>query len=120
MNESKDNTIVEDGKMLVKEEPPEILNLDKTIEEFKTATEFKFIYLVYAVSKKSKYFSPYGFKIVLFKNINKHCFFTLSKEGMLSHIQNEVSFAPFAQFEEEYKLYKKIVKVSVGFYIKFL
>jgi len=116
MYESEDNTNIGDGKMTVKEKPPEVLNLDKTIEEFKNAIEFKFIYLVYAVSKKSKYFSPYDFKIVLFKNINKLCFFTLSNEGMLSHIENEVTFTPFVQFEEEYRLYKKIVKVSEDFY----
>lgn len=116
MYESEDNTNVGDGKTAVKEEPPEILNLDKTIEELKSATEFKFIYLVYAVSKKSKYFSPYDFKIVLFKNISKLCFFTLSNEGMLSHIEDEVTFTPFVQFEEEYRLYKKIVKVSEDFY----
>jgi len=115
MGESENCTIV--GKTSVKEEPPEILNLDKAIEELKTATEYKFFYLVYAVSKKSKYFSPYNFKIILFNDINKHCFFTLSNEGMLSHIQNEVTFTPFAQFDEEYRLYKKIVKVSEGFYI---
>jgi len=118
MSGSEDCIIV--GKTSVKEEPPEILNLDKTIEELKTATEYKFIYLVYAVSKKSKYFSPYNFKIVLFQNISKRCFFTLSNEGMLSHIQNEVTFTPFAQFEEEYRSYKKVVKVSEGFYIDYV
>lgn len=118
MGESEDCTIVR--KTSVKEEPPEILNLDKTIGELKTATEYKFIYLVYAVSKKSKYFSPYNFKIVPFQNINKRCFFTLSNEGMLSHIQNEVTFTPFEQFEEEYRSYKKVVKVSVRFYIDYL
>jgi len=118
MGESEDCTIVE--KTSVKEEPPEILNLDKTIEELKTATEYKFIYLVYAVSKKSKYFSPYNFKIVSFQNINKCCFFTLSNEGMLSHIQNEVTFTSFAKFEEEYRSYKKVIKVSEGFYIDYV
>jgi len=117
MSESEDCTIVGDGKPSVKEKSPEILNLDKTIEELKAATKYKFIYLVYAVSKKSKYFSPYNFKIVLFKDINKRSFFTLSNEGMLSHIENEVTFTPFAQFEEEYRSYKKIVKVSEVFYI---
>lgn len=120
MGESEDCAIAGDGKTSVKEEPPEILNLDKTIEELKAATEYKFIYLVYAVSKKSKYFSPYNFKIVLFKNINKRCFFTLSNEGMLSEIQNEVTFTPFGQFEEEYRSYKKVVKVSYGFYIDYI
>jgi len=102
-----------------KEEPPEILNLDKTIEEFKNEKEYKFIYLVYAVNKKSKYFSPYNFKIVPFENINKHCFFTLSNEGMMSHIHNEVRFTPFARFEEEYKNYQKILQVNrylINFY----
>lgn len=117
MNESKDFTVVGNGKPPNKEESPEILNLDKTIEELKAATKYKFIYLVYAVNKKSKYFSPYNFKIVLFKDINKRSFFTLSNEGMLSHIENEVTFTPFAQFEEEYRSYKKVVKVSEGFYI---
>lgn len=96
----------------IEDEPPEILNLDKIIEEFKTSKEYKFIYLIYAVSKKSKYFSPYNFKIVTFKNINKNCFFTLSNEGMMSHIRNEVKFTPFAKFEEEYRSYQKIIKVS--------
>jgi len=114
MSESED---LGNGKPPVKEESPETLNLDKTIEELKAATKYKFIYLVYAVSKKSKYFSPYNFKIVLFKDINKRSFFTLSNEGMLSHIENEVTFTPFVQFEEEYRLYKKVVKVSESCYM---
>lgn len=97
---------------LFKEEPPKILDLDKTIDEFKTAKEYKFIYLVYAFNKKSKYFSPYNYKVVQFKNVNKNCFFTLSNEGMMSHIQNEVRFTPFDKFEEDYRYYQKIERVS--------
>lgn len=97
---------------IVKEEPPEILNLDATIEEFRTAKEYKFVYLIYAVDKTSKYFSPYNFVIVPFKNINKSCFFTLSNEGMMSHIQNEIIFTPFAVFENDYRRYQKLVQVN--------
>ncbi|XP_029341092.1 dynein heavy chain 6, axonemal-like [Acyrthosiphon pisum] len=32
---------------------------------------------------------------------------------MLSHIQNEVTFTTFAQFEEEYRSYKKVVKIPL-------
>lgn len=97
----------------LKNDPPEILDLDKTIEEFRRTKSYRFIYLVYAVSKKSKYFSPYSFKVVSFKNVNENCFFTLSNEGMMSHIENDVKFTSFARFEEDYKLYKQIAQVSV-------
>lgn len=103
--------IIKDEELL-KEEPPEILDLDRAIKEFKIAKEYKFIYLVYAVSKKSKYFSPYNFKIVPFKNINKNCFFTLSNKGMMSHVQDDVRFTPFTKFEEDYRYYQKIERVS--------
>lgn len=100
----------EDQKCI--EEPPDILDIDKIIHEFKTATEYKFVYLVYAADKKSKFFSPYNFKIVLFKNIDTHCFFTLSNEGFMSHIEDEITFTPFAEFEDQYTSYKKIKNVS--------
>lgn len=48
----------------------------------------------------------------MFKNINKHCFFTLSNEGVMSHIHNEVRFTPFAKFEENYRCYQKLMEVS--------
>lgn len=102
------------------EKPPEILNLDEAIEEFKVAKEYKFIYLVYAVNKKSKYFSPYSFKAVPFKDVDEHCFFTLSNEGFLSHIQNEIIFTPFDRFVEDYKYYKKIIQVSIDFYRSYI
>lgn len=94
------------------EKPPEILNLDKAIEEIKTTKKYKFIYLVYAASKKSKYFSPYNFKVVPFKDVKKKSFFTLSNHGMLSYIQNDVIFTPLATFVEDYKCYQQIIKVS--------
>lgn len=93
-----------------------MLNLDNTIEEFKRTKEYKFIYLVYAVSKTSKYFSPYSFITSPFKNVNKHCFFTLSNKGMISHIQNEERFTPFAKFEEDYRCYQKLVQVNQYIY----
>lgn len=102
----------ERGTFKTKEEPPEVLNLDKTLEEFKNEKQYKFVYLVYAVNKRSKHFSPYNFKIVPFENINKRCFFTLSTEGMMSHIQNEVRFTSFARFEEDYRNYRKLMQVS--------
>lgn len=94
------------------EEPPVVLDIDNIIHELKTATEYKFVYLVYAANKESKFFSPYNFKIVLFENIDTHCFFTLSNEGFMSHIENEITFTPFAEFEEQYISYKKIKNVS--------
>lgn len=94
------------------EEPPDVLDIDKIINEFKTVTEYRFIYLVYAANKKSKFFSPYNFKIVLFKNIDTNCFFTLSNEGFMSHIEDEITFTPFAEFEDQYTSYKKIKNVS--------
>jgi len=101
----------------LKEEIPEILNLDQTIEEFKTAKEYKFIYLAYAVNKKSKYFSPYNFRTLPFKSIDRNCFYTLSTEGMMSHIRNEITFTPFTKFVEEYRNYQKIIKVSYYAYV---
>lgn len=92
------------------EEPPDILDIDNIIHEFKTVAEYRFIYLVYAANKKSKFFSPYNFKIVLFKNIDTNCFFTLSNDGFMSHIEDEITFTPFAEFEKEYTFYKKIIK----------
>lgn len=106
-----EENIIKDEE-LFKEELPEILDLDKAIVEFKVAKEYKFIYLVYAVSKKSRYFSPYNFKIVPYKNIKENCFFTLSNKGMMSHIQNDVRFTPFTKFEEDYRYYQKIERVS--------
>lgn len=107
-----EESIVKTDEAFCKEEPPEVLDLDKLIDQFKTATEYKFVYLVYVVNKKSKYFTPYNFKIVLFKNIDTHCFFTLSNEGFMSHIEDEITFTPFAEFEEQYISYKKIKDVS--------
>lgn len=107
---NEENTI--DNEDTCKDEQLEIFSLEAALEYFKTAKEYKFIYLVYAVSKESKHFSPYSFKPVQFKNIDKNCFFTLSSKGMMSNIQNEVTFTPFSRFEEDYKNYQKLVKVS--------
>lgn len=107
-----EESIVKTDEAYCKEEPPEVLDLDKLIDQFKTSMEYKFVYLVYVVNKKSKFFTPYCFKIVLFKNIDKHCFFTLSNEGLMSYIKDEITFTPFAEFEEQYISYKKIKDVS--------
>jgi len=107
-----EESIVKTEEQNCKEEPPDVLDIDKIIHEFKTVTEYRFIYLVYAVNKKSKFFSPYNFKIVLFKKIDTNCFFTLSNEGFMSHIEDEITFTPFAEFEEQYTSYKKIKNVS--------
>lgn len=111
-NEFEPEEKITKNEELFIEKPPEILNLDKAIEEFKTAKKYKFIYLVYAASRKSKYFSPYNFKIVPFKDVKKKCFFTLSNHGMLSYIQNDVVFTPLAKFVEDYRCYQQIRKVS--------
>lgn len=107
---NEENTILDEN--ICKDDSHEVFNLETTLKYFKTAREYKFIYLVYAVSKESKYFSPYSFKPVQFKNIDKNCFFTLSNKGMMSEIQNEVTFTPLARFEEDYRIYQKLVKVS--------
>jgi len=107
-----EESIVKTEEQNCTEEPPDVLDIDNIIHELKNATEYRFVYLVYAANKKSKFFSPYNFKIVLFKNIDAHCFFTLSNEGFMSHIEDEITFTPFAEFEEEYTSYKKIKNVS--------
>lgn len=110
LQEEKVN-LTENDRVL-REEIPESLDLNKTIEEFKAAKEYKFIYLVYAVDKTSKYFTPYRFKMVSYENINENCFFILSTEGLMSNSETDVTITPFANFEEDYRLYQKIVKVS--------
>jgi hypothetical protein len=106
----QENTIYKED--MCEDDSLEIFNLETALKYFKTAREYKFIYLVYSVSKESKYFSPYSFKTVNFKNIDKNCFFTLSNKGMMSNIQNEVTFTPLEKFEEDYSNYQKLVKVS--------
>lgn len=101
---------------MLREQIPEVLDLAKTIEEFKTAKEYKFIYLVYAVSKTSKYFTPYTFKIVSYADISTQSFFTLSNEGLMSHFETDVTFTPFANFEEDFRFYQKITQVSRDIY----
>lgn len=32
---------------------------------------------------------------------------------MMSHFRNEVNFTPFTEFEEDYRLYQQIEKVSL-------
>lgn len=110
--EIKKGNVIENDRVVLREEIPESLDLNKIIDEFKAAKEYKFIYLVYAVSRHSKYFTPYTFRMVSFANIDKDCFFTLSNEGFMSHFETDVTFTPFANFEEDFRLYQKIVKVS--------
>jgi hypothetical protein len=85
--------------------------LDAALKEFKTAREYNFIYLAYAVSRESKYFTPYKFKTVEYKDIDENCYFTLSTKGIMSKIQNEVTFTLLEKYEEDYTTYKKIIKV---------
>lgn len=101
---------------MVKEDNSDIIDLDQTIEEFKTAKEYKFVYLVYAVSKKSKYFTPYTFKIVPFAEVDKRCFFTLSNDGLMTNLETDVTFTTFENFEEGFRNYQKLMQVSVPFY----
>lgn len=100
-----------------RDDAPEIFNLDMALKEFKTAKDYNFIYLIYAVSRESKYFTPYSFKIVNFEDINENCFFTLSTKGILSNIKNQVTFTSLKKFEEEYDIYKQIVKVGYSLFI---
>lgn len=110
LQEEKVNVIENDR--VLREEIPELIDLNKTIEVFKAAKEYKFIYLVYAVDKTSKYFTPYRFKKVSYENINENCFFILSTKGLMSNSETDVTITPFANFEEDYRLYQKVVKVS--------
>lgn len=116
--EERINVAERDGRL--QEEIPELLDLNKTIDEFKAAKEYKFIYLVYAVDKTSKYFTPYRFKMVSYENINENCFFVLSTEGLMSNQETDVTITPFANFVKDYRLYQKIVKVSRNRYLFFI
>jgi hypothetical protein len=111
-SELDDSTGKTDELQYCTEEPPVVLDLDKLIDQLKTSTEYKFVYLTYVVDKMSIFFSPYSFKMILFKNIDPQCFFTLSNEGLMSHVKDEITFTPFAEFEEQYISYKKIKDVS--------
>ncbi|XP_063222655.1 dynein axonemal heavy chain 6 isoform X2 [Bacillus rossius redtenbacheri] len=73
---------------------------------------FSFVYLVHAVPSSSRYFTPYAFKVVPFKKLDRTNFLTMSSEGVTKFGPSEVIFTPLDAWEEEYDKFSKLMEIK--------
>ncbi|CAK9798189.1 Dynein axonemal heavy chain 6 [Anthophora quadrimaculata] len=80
------------------------------IRQLRENPKIGFFYMVYAVERSSKYFTPYALKVVQYKDVGAN-YMTISASGVTQHSPDEMSFTPIEQWEREYMFYLKLLKI---------
>lgn len=106
-------------------------------------TDGSLIYLKYAISKTSELYSPYALKylndrlqviavincfscrIVTYTEAHGDVFFTMTADGVMQHIGNDMIFTPLDKWEQEYDIYCRLMQIKTfycfrmwkGFYV---
>ncbi|XP_043475758.1 dynein axonemal heavy chain 6-like [Leptopilina heterotoma] len=94
-----------------KSQPPKIADQLELIRKLTTDSSIDFYYMIYAVERSSKFFTPYAFKLVPYEEISK-TFMTISANGVTKYSPDEMIFTPIELWEREYKDYMKIAKIK--------
>ncbi|XP_076764569.1 dynein heavy chain at 16F [Xylocopa sonorina] len=90
---------------------PPLVDQLELIRQLREDPKIGFFYMVYAVNRSSKYFTPYALKIVQYKDLGK-TYMTISASGVTQYSPDEMSFTPIEQWEREYIFYLKLLKIK--------
>ncbi|CAL7933549.1 unnamed protein product [Xylocopa violacea] len=90
---------------------PPLVDQLELIRQLREDPKIGFFYMVYAVNRSSKYFTPYALKIVQYKDVGK-TYMTISASGVTQYSPDEMSFTPIEQWEREYIFYLKLLKIK--------
>ncbi|KAK9295362.1 hypothetical protein QLX08_010308 [Tetragonisca angustula] len=89
---------------------PRFIDQLKLIRQLREDPKVGFFYMIYAVDRSSKYFTPYALKVVQYKDVGR-VYMTISASGVTQHSPDEMSFTPIEQWEREYIFYLKLLKI---------
>ncbi|CAD1473370.1 unnamed protein product, partial [Heterotrigona itama] len=89
---------------------PRFIDQLEIIRQLREDPKIGFFYMIYAVDRSSKYFTPYALKVVQYKDVGK-VYMTISASGVTQHNPDEMSFTPIEQWEREYIFYLKLLKI---------
>ncbi|CAH1180440.1 unnamed protein product [Phaedon cochleariae] len=92
-----------------------LMNQTEWIQKMRNTTDGTFVYMTYAVPKASELFNPYSLSVVPYKQVDKSNFFTMSAKGVMQHIGSEITFTSLDKWEEEYKMYCRLMDIRLFF-----
>ncbi|XP_063979368.1 dynein axonemal heavy chain 6-like isoform X2 [Diachasmimorpha longicaudata] len=72
----------------------------------------RFVYIRHAFKRSSKFFAPYSFKLVSYKDVNQ-CYMTVSASGVTWYTPDEMVFVPLSMWSTEYKKYLELMKLRL-------
>nr|XP_033183004.1 dynein heavy chain 6, axonemal [Bombus vancouverensis nearcticus] len=89
---------------------PRFIDQLELIRQLREDPKVGFFYMIYAVGRSSKYFTPYALKVVQYKDVGK-TYMTISASGVTQYSPDEMSFTPIEHWEREYIFYLKLLKI---------
>ncbi|XP_026666919.1 dynein heavy chain 6, axonemal [Ceratina calcarata] len=89
---------------------PPLVDQLELIQKLREDPSIGFFYMIYAVERSSKYFTPYALKIVQYKDLGEN-YMTISASGVTQYSPDEMSFTPIEQWEKEYVFYLKLLQI---------
>ncbi|PSN49312.1 hypothetical protein C0J52_09419, partial [Blattella germanica] len=92
---------------------PEVVNQKEIITLIKKEKELGFLYMIYAVSRASEFYSPYCLTVVPYEMIDRTNFITISRCGVTQYYPGDMVFTPLDVWEREYDYYCKLIDVSM-------
>ncbi|XP_043248669.1 dynein axonemal heavy chain 6 [Colletes gigas] len=90
---------------------PQFVDQLELIQRLRDDPKIGFFYMIYAVKRSSKYFTPYALKVVPYENVGD-TYMTISASGVTKYGPDEMSFTPIEQWEREYIFYLKLMKIK--------
>ncbi|CAH1104335.1 unnamed protein product, partial [Psylliodes chrysocephalus] len=105
----------------VKKKKAELVNVvdqNEWINKMRQSKDGLFVYMTYAVPKSHELFNPYAFSVVPYQYVDKSNFFTMSAKGVMQHVGNEVIFTSLDKWENEYKMYCRLMDIKTFFYFR--
>ncbi|GLH11553.1 Dynein-1-alpha heavy chain, flagellar inner arm I1 complex, putative, partial [Gryllus bimaculatus] len=69
------------------------------------------MYLVFAVTPDSVYYTPYSLKIVTFDDIESYNYMTMSRTGVSQYHPDGVMYTTLEEWKEEYDMYLDVIRI---------
>lgn len=93
---------------------PDLLPIDTLLERVQLFKGNDFVYLNYAVSVESEFFTPYSLKEVEYSRVDRQKYFTISRHGFTVWSRAECLFTPLDIWTADYRKYSFVSKVRNG------
>ncbi|XP_050519336.1 dynein axonemal heavy chain 6 [Diabrotica virgifera virgifera] len=96
----------------------DVMNQNEWIDKFRHTKDGSFVYLTYAVPSSHELFYPYALRVVPYKLVDKSNFFTMSAKGVMQHVNSETIFTSLDKWENEYKMYCRLMEIKLFLYFR--